>query len=91
MRPVYVFGVVQLVHGSLPSLHSNVLPASEDWKVKVAVVWSVSAGGPVRIVVWGAVVSTSTVQSCRVGLESVFPAVSTARTRKLCGPWLSPL
>ena len=82
-------GEVQLSHGAPPSLHSKVLPASDDWKVSVADVSFVSAGGPERIVVWGAVVSASTIQSCRAGLESVFPAASTARTRKVCGPWVT--
>jgi hypothetical protein len=80
---------VQLVQGPLLSLHSKVLPASDDWKAKVALVSFVLAGGPERIVVCGAVVSASTVQDCFAGLESVLPAASTPRTRTVCAPWLT--
>lgn len=41
------------------SLHSKLEPASLEEKEKLAVVAVVSAGGPLPIVVWGAVVSVA--------------------------------
>jgi hypothetical protein len=62
-------------------LHWKVAPGSLE-KVKVALVWFVTAGGPALvIVVFGGVRSIT--QVCVAGLASVFPAGSLARTSKV--------
>ncbi len=58
-------------------------------KVKVALVLAVGPVGPLPIVVSGATVST--VQLREAGEASTLPAVSTARTWKVCAPCASPV
>jgi hypothetical protein len=71
------------------SRHWNALSGSLATKLKLAVVWFVTAGGPgLVIVVFGGVRSIT--QVCVAGLASVFPAGSVARTSKVWGPAPSP-
>jgi hypothetical protein len=76
--PVYVLGLVQEANAPASSLHSNVLPASEEVKLKVALVWLVGLVGAEVIVVSGGVASTVHVYVAGVG--STFPAGSVALT-----------
>src|SRR5918997_1759085 len=68
---------------SWSSAHSNVAPGWSAWKVKVALVLSVSGAGPDRIVVSGGGV---TLQLRLAGVRSALPAASLARTRSWCTP-----
>ena len=82
-RSAYSSGDSHSASGSLSSEHSNVDSGSLDMNVKLAmvsiVVW---AFGPIRIVVWGSVVSggVMTVHVWLAGVASTFPARSMART-----------
>jgi hypothetical protein len=68
-------------------LHSKLLPDSVDVKLNVASVWLLGSDGPDVMLVFGGVVSM--VQVRFAGLESVLPASSIARTRKVCAPSVS--
>jgi len=90
-NPVYFLGEEQALKAALSSLHSKVLPASEEEKVNVALLDFIVPEGPESIVVSGAVVScggggTSTVKVLEAGMASVFPAASLALTEKVCDP-----
>ena len=90
-NPVYFLGEEQALKAALSSLHSKVLPASEEEKVNVALFCLMVPEGPESIVVSGAVVScggggTSTVKVLEAGMASVFPAASLALTEKVCDP-----
>jgi hypothetical protein len=86
---VYSRGEVQAAVNAAPSsAHSKLEPVSLAENSKLALVLVVVGGGPKLMVVCGAVVSTVHVKVAGVG--SAFPARSTARTSKVCAPWLSP-
>ena len=91
-KPVYFWGEEQVLKAALSSLHSNVLPASEEEKVKVALFCLIVPEGPESMVVSGAVVSagggggTSTVKVLEAGVASTLPAPSVALTSKVCDP-----
>jgi adenine deaminase len=74
---------VQAAKTPASSLHSKVLLASVDVKLKLALVLLVVAAGLAVIVVSGAVVSM--VQVKLAGVASVLPTASVARTWKV---WL---
>ena len=76
------------VQGTKPepsSEHSKLEPDSLAVKSKLTVALVVVAGGPFVIVVAGGVVSTTMV---RLAVVPRLPAVSVARTSKVCVPWL---
>jgi ABC-type transport system involved in cytochrome bd biosynthesis fused ATPase/permease subunit len=79
-----VKGEAQAARGPPSARHSKVDPASVDTKLKVPAGLFVGLGGLAVIVVSGATVST--VQAKDAGVGSMFPAVSTARTSKVCAP-----
>jgi hypothetical protein len=78
VRPLYVFGLVQLAAAPPSIVQLNVLGDSLDVNEKLAFVWLVGLAGCAVIVVFGAAVST--VQVKLAGDASVLPAVSVART-----------
>ena len=86
--PEYVVGLVHGVNTPVSSLHSNVEFASDEVKVKVAVLGLLLPEGPPVIVVLGADVST--VQLHEAGDASTFPVASVARTWKAWAPWPRP-
>src|SRR5919109_2362816 len=73
-------------NASASSAHSKVAPDSLAMKSNNASVLSVLAGGPSRIVVVGAVVSTSTVHVQVAGVGSTFKDRSMARAWNVCSP-----
>ena len=87
-RPEYAFGLEQVANDPASSLHSNVLPASVEWNVKLALDEPDGFDGDVSITVSGAAVSTVHVKVA--GLASVLPALSVARTSKVCEPSARP-
>jgi hypothetical protein len=89
VSPVYVLALVQEANAPASSLHSNVLPASEDANSKVPLVWFVGLVGPEVMVVCGGVAST--VQVYVAGAGSVFPAASVALTSNVCAPSVRPV
>ena len=64
--------------------HSKVEPVSVEVNAKVGVVSLVGFGGPLVIVVFGAVMSI--VNVCEAGVGSTLPAASMARTSNVCVP-----
>ena len=75
------------MHGSNPALvtkHSNVEPGSVEVNVNVGVLSLVNPVGPPVIVVSGTTESTVNVRLAGVG--SMLPAVSMARSSKVCSP-----
>ena len=86
-KPVYVFGDTHELKAALSSLHSKVLPASEEEKVKVALFCLIVPEGPESMVVSGGVVScgvgTFTVKVLEAGVASTLPAPSVALTSKV--------
>ena len=86
--PVYDFGESQAVQAPPSRLHSKSAPASGEEKANDAALVVASAFGPLVTVVSGATVST--VQVRVAGDGSRFPLPSTARTAKVCVPWLRP-
>src|ERR671914_2872921 len=73
---------------SWSSAHSNLAPGWFASKVNFALVLSVCALGPDRIVVSGAGV---TLQLRLAGVRSTLPAASIARTRSWCTPTARPV
>ena len=90
-NPVYFLGERQAPKAALSSLHSKVLPASEEEKANVALFCFMVPEGPESMVVSGGVVScggggTFTVKVLEAGVASTLPAPSFALTSKVCGP-----
>ena len=77
------------MNSALSRLHSNVVPGSLDWNVKVALVAFVKRAGAVRIVV--ATPVRSILQLWVAGVASVLPAASVARTWNVRAPLGSPV
>jgi hypothetical protein len=84
LSSVYVLGDEHDCQDALPSLHSKVLPVSDELKVKLAVGDDVLLAGPESIVVWGARVSTR--HARLAGVSSTLPDRSRARTSNVCVP-----
>ena len=80
---------MQLAHAPPSIWQANVLPASVEVKLKLALVEVVGFAGFAVIVVFGAV--RSIVQVKLAGVPSVFPAASVALTWKVCEPAARPL
>ena len=88
-KPVYAVGLVQLAKAPPSSEHWNVEPASDDVKLKLALVTFVGlAGAPVSVVLGAAV---STVQVRVAGVASVFESASVALTWNVCDPTERPV
>ena len=90
-NPVYFLGEEQALKAALSSLHSKVLPASEEEKANVALFCFMVPEGPESMVVSGGVVScggggTFTVKVLEAGVAFTLPAPSFALTSKVCGP-----
>ncbi len=90
-NPVYFLGEEHALKAALSSLHSKVLPASEEEKVNVALFCLMVPEGPESMVVFGGVVSwggggTSTAKVLEAGVASTLPAPSLALTSKVCDP-----
>jgi hypothetical protein len=85
-----VYGERHEANCSVSTRHSNVEPVSSAANANVGVLFLVSPEGPEVIVVCGGVVSggvtVSTVNERLAGVASVLPAVSIARTPKVCAP-----
>jgi hypothetical protein len=79
-----VAGEVQGLKAAPSKLHSKPVPISLEVKTKVAVLWLDGLGGSEVMLVSGADRSMS--QVWLAGVVSTLPAVSRARTRKVCGP-----
>ena len=90
-RSAYSIGDSHGAIGSASSAHSKVTPASWAVKLKLASTTVVSASGPVRIAVVGAVRSAATVQPMWRPMASTLPKASTARTWSACGPSARPV
>jgi hypothetical protein len=80
---------VQTTKAAPSSKHWNVDPASLAVNAKLALVLVTVPLGPEVMVVSGGVVSI--VQLREAGVESVLPAASVARTRKVCVPFVKPV
>ena len=80
---------MQAANAAPSSEHWNVEPASDDVKLKLALVEFVEFGGLAVIVVSGAVVST--VQLWLAGVASGLPAASIALTSNAWLPSLRPV
>jgi hypothetical protein len=80
-------GLVQPANAAPSRRHWNVLPSSDDVKLKLTLAEDGSEGFTVMIVSGGV---TSTIQVRAAGVASVFPAPSIARTSKVCEPSASP-
>ena len=74
------------------SAHSKVAPTSFDVNVNTASPRRTTAAGAVRIIVFGAVVSTlpATVQVYSTGSTSIRPYVLVASTESECSPSANP-
>ncbi len=88
-RPEYSFGVVQAAQAPVSSRHWNVTPVSGELNWNCALVLLLDEPGPLLMTVSGTVWSIVHVYAAGVG-STVWDA-STARTRKVCEPWASPV
>jgi hypothetical protein len=78
---------VQAAKAPVSRAHSKLDPSSPAEKWKLALALLLRAGGPVSMLVCGAVVST--VHAWVAAVASVLPAGSVARTWKVCEPSLT--
>ena len=88
---VYSAGEAHGTNACVSSEHSKVAVESFETKWKLASSRVVSASGPFRIVVVGAVRSAATVHVQLAGVSSTLPAPSVARALNVCGPSARPV